>query len=63
MWWDKEVLEGLPRAQAELKRTYMQILLVHPQEEIVDAYQDYYQPLKFSILADLFPYKISNSVR
>lgn len=63
MWWDKEVLEVLPRAQDELRRNYMQVLQVNPQDEIVDAYQDYYQPLRFSVLGELFPYKISNSVR
>lgn len=62
MWWDKEVLEVLPRAQNELKRTYMQVLLVQPRDQIVDAYQDYYQPLRFSVLEDLFPYKIRNAV-
>lgn len=63
MWWDKEVVESLPRAQDELKRTYMQAFQVQPQDEIVDAYQDYHQPTRYSVLAELFPYKISNSVR
>ncbi|KAJ1519714.1 hypothetical protein ONE63_004974 [Megalurothrips usitatus] len=63
MWWDKEILDALPRSQDELKRTYMQVAKVHPRDEIVDAYQDYYQPMRFSVLDELFPYKISNSVR
>lgn len=63
MWWDKEVLEVLPRSLEEVKRTYMQVLPAEPRDELVDAYQDYYQPLRFSVLAELFSYKISNSVR
>ncbi len=62
MWWDKEVLEVLPRALNELKRTYMQVSVVQPKDQIVDAYQDYYQPLRFSVLEELFPYKIRNAV-
>ncbi|PSN50035.1 hypothetical protein C0J52_03285 [Blattella germanica] len=61
-WWDTGVLPCLPRAYNEVFKTCSEIVQVSHEEEMVDGYLDYHRPYEFSILSEMFAYKISHSV-
>ncbi|XP_069675113.1 polyphosphoinositide phosphatase isoform X2 [Periplaneta americana] len=62
-WWDSEVLKCLPRAYDEVYKSCSEIVQVNREEEMVDGYLDYHRPYEFSLLSEMFAYKISHSVR
>ncbi|GLH16032.1 Polyphosphoinositide phosphatase [Gryllus bimaculatus] len=62
-WWDQEVLEFLPRAYSEIKKKCKEVIPVSRNDEMIDAYTDYHRPYEFSVLSDMYAYKISHSVR
>jgi len=57
------VLQCLPRAYDEVFKSCSEIVQVNRDEEMVDGYLDYHRPHEFSLLSEMFAYKISHSVR
>jgi hypothetical protein len=62
-WWNAEVLQCLPVACDEVFKSCGEIVQVDRDEEMVDGYLDYHRPYEFSVLSEMFAYKISHSVR
>nr|CAD7577451.1 unnamed protein product [Timema californicum] len=63
-WWDTEVLQCLPQAHDEVSKTCREVaLIVRPQDESVDGYQDYHRPHELTVLGETFAFEISHSVR
>ncbi|XP_023722312.1 polyphosphoinositide phosphatase isoform X3 [Cryptotermes secundus] len=62
-WWNTEVLQCLPQAYDEIFKSCSEIMQVNRCEELVDGYFDYHRPYEFSLLSEMFAYKISHSVR
>jgi hypothetical protein len=62
-WWNAEVLQCLPRAYNEVFKSCSEIVQVDRGEEMMDGYLDYHRPYEFSVLSEMFAYKISHSVR
>ncbi|KAB0799167.1 hypothetical protein PPYR_07047 [Photinus pyralis] len=63
-WWDPEVIKCLPYSYNHLTKTCSEMIQVESRDvEMIDAYTDYYRPYEFSMLSELFSYKISNSIR
>ncbi|XP_043474019.1 polyphosphoinositide phosphatase [Leptopilina heterotoma] len=63
-WCDRNVLKCLPYALEEMTKTCSEIIQVqHSQEEMIDIYYDYYRPHELSVLAEVYAYKVSHSVR
>lgn len=62
-WWNPEVLQCLPLAYDEVFKSCSEIVQVDRDEEMVNDYLDYYRPYEFSVLSEMFAYKISHSVR
>ncbi|KAG8230624.1 hypothetical protein J437_LFUL004536 [Ladona fulva] len=64
-WWERDVMECLPRARDEVWKKCAEIVKLDKVigDDRVDAYLDYYRPHEFSILCDDSAYKISHSVR
>ncbi|XP_051155990.1 polyphosphoinositide phosphatase isoform X2 [Leptopilina boulardi] len=63
-WCDSNVLKCLPYALEEMTKTCSEIIQVqHSQEEMIDIYYDYYRPHELSVLAEVYAYKVSHSVR
>jgi len=57
------VLQCLPRAYNEVFKSCSEIVQVDRGEEMMDGYLDYHRPYEFSVLSEMFGYKISHSVR
>jgi len=57
------VLHCLPRAYDEVFKSCSEIVQVDRDEEMMDGYLDYHRPYEFSVLSEMFAYKISHSVR
>jgi hypothetical protein len=53
----------LPLAYDEVFKRCSEIVQVVRDEEMVDGYLDYYRPYEFSVLGEMFAYKICHSVR
>ncbi|XP_043676781.1 polyphosphoinositide phosphatase isoform X1 [Vespula pensylvanica] len=63
-WWNKNILKCLPYAFNEVTKTCSEMIQVQSTlEEMIDVYYDYHRPYELSLLADLYAYKISHSVR
>ncbi|XP_050728957.1 polyphosphoinositide phosphatase-like isoform X2 [Eriocheir sinensis] len=62
-WWDSEVMESLPLAVEETRKTVALLVPVTPNEPKVDLYLDFHRPFEFCILSELFTYHMSHSVR
>jgi hypothetical protein len=62
-WWSAEVLQCLPQAHDDVFKSCSEIVQVNRSEEMVDGYFDYHRPYEFSLLSEMFAYKISHSVR
>jgi hypothetical protein len=56
------VLQYLPQAY-DVFKSCSEIVQVNRDEEMVDGYVDYHCPYEFSMLSEMFAYKISHSVR
>ncbi|XP_021930224.1 polyphosphoinositide phosphatase isoform X2 [Zootermopsis nevadensis] len=62
-WWNAEVLRYLPRAYDDVFKSCSDVMQVGRDEEMADGYVDYHRPYEFSVLSEMFAYKISHSVR
>jgi hypothetical protein len=62
-WWSAEVLQCLPRAYDEVTKNCSEIVQVNRHNEMVDGYFDYHRPYEFSLLSEMYAYKISHSIR
>lgn len=62
-WWDAEVMESLPLAVEETRKTVALLMPVTPFEPKVDLYLDHHRPYEFCILSELFSHLMSHSVR
>lgn len=63
-WWDENVIKCLPYSYNDITKTCYEMIQVQSKDvEMIDAYGDYYRPYELSILSEMFPYKISSSIR
>lgn len=63
-WWDENLLECLPYSVFETSKTCLELKNVaRADNEIVDAYYDYYRPFELSLLTNAYAYQVSHSTR
>lgn len=62
-WWDTEVIARLPLAHDDFIKSCRTLIKLHPRNEQIDGYLDYHRPFEFTVLSEMFAYKISHSVR
>ncbi|XP_060530474.1 polyphosphoinositide phosphatase isoform X2 [Cylas formicarius] len=63
-WWDVGVYKSLPYAYNDLTKSCSELIQVLSRDiEMIDSYLDFYRPYEFSVLDDVYGYKISNTVR